>query len=342
MARWTPQISNLSSRQFSLYLSLPSLLLNLAVNTSHQLGKPADLYIAPPLNGSLGVSHVARYSAPSKMATTQEPTFPFESLPKELRLMVYESIPVKTQPWRIVIPNEDDDFPEIEVRSVTVSAQLLATCKFINEEAGPFLQAKVDSIKDTPPIIILDSLKLKDICEVHGFLDTIITQISRMEQAMHFGTQLVPILDGPALERRLQINKSTWASGLSPTDFSVMSSLIYHSAFHLRAKGSQSPCLDIAIWCHGSHTRPPYRAFQSEINAFNLQVHRICSPNYVKVRLRLVLSRRQYYRSHLRASLEDVFFQGVTNSIWGPFIIAPGPSTRVLLDRVASVIEEGV
>jgi hypothetical protein len=83
--------------------------------------------------------------------------FRFLDLPKELRLMVYERVPVKTtrHPFEFNEPghrlNDDDFDPILDLVYKTLSGlPILATCRQINFEATPILGRVLHMIKITP------------------------------------------------------------------------------------------------------------------------------------------------------------------------------------------------
>jgi hypothetical protein len=120
-----------------------------------------------------------------------EKVFPFLDLPKELRLMVYESLAVKTVHHEVRIDksvfwsqnyrtrfthsaerfleeglryNKDpSDWPVYSIKVVrrTVSGlAILVTCQVINSEAGAILASKLRAISESPGQIIVNSISL--------------------------------------------------------------------------------------------------------------------------------------------------------------------------------------
>jgi hypothetical protein len=83
--------------------------------------------------------------------------FQFLDLPKELRLMVYERLPVKTtrHPFEFNEPghnfNDDDFDPILDLVYKTLSGlPIIATCRQINFEATPILDRVLRMIKSAP------------------------------------------------------------------------------------------------------------------------------------------------------------------------------------------------
>lgn len=83
--------------------------------------------------------------------------FPFNALPAEIRLMIYECIPVEVQ---------RHDFQAVSISSATprsfsvitksIDLSILRTCKKIYDEASAIMQKKLHDIRHTPPRWIID------------------------------------------------------------------------------------------------------------------------------------------------------------------------------------------
>jgi hypothetical protein len=76
--------------------------------------------------------------------------FPLLSLPKDLRLMVYEAIPVAARSATIELVNEP-----MTMSVIGGPVALLATCRQIRAEALPLLQPKLNALKPTKLLIQL-------------------------------------------------------------------------------------------------------------------------------------------------------------------------------------------
>ncbi|KAF2005484.1 hypothetical protein P154DRAFT_530685 [Amniculicola lignicola CBS 123094] len=76
--------------------------------------------------------------------------FPFLDLPKELRLMVYEAVPIVEQECTLRNPN----FYIITLRVRELPVDILATCRFIYEEAKDILGSRLKKLHSAPPVLI--------------------------------------------------------------------------------------------------------------------------------------------------------------------------------------------
>jgi hypothetical protein len=87
----------------------------------------------------------------------QEEPFRFMDLPKELRLMVYDFIPVQGREFKIrkdLGTGEialDDPKPAIKATSYHTSTQILRVCREVHDEAYAIMKRKFDQIKATTP-----------------------------------------------------------------------------------------------------------------------------------------------------------------------------------------------
>jgi hypothetical protein len=94
---------------------------------------------------------------PCTMDCYQEEPFRFLDLPKELRLMVYDFIPVQGREFKIrkdLGTGEivlDDPNPAITATSYHTSTQILRVCREIHDEAYAIMKRKLDQIKTTTP-----------------------------------------------------------------------------------------------------------------------------------------------------------------------------------------------
>ncbi|KAF2999248.1 hypothetical protein E8E13_002818 [Curvularia kusanoi] len=99
---------------------------------------------------------------------TEPITFRFLDLPKELRFMVYEHLTVSTKQHRFT-PLKDGFLvkpPKSELSHTrlaitltlqTLPVQIFSTCQLVYSEAFPFLNRKLDKIRETIPRMIVDA-----------------------------------------------------------------------------------------------------------------------------------------------------------------------------------------
>jgi hypothetical protein len=101
---------------------------------------------------------------------TTRPAQPFRflDLPTELRLMVYEFLPVRTHHHTFKYPVTDPNEPPIgDVESdvtlveKTIDVRIPATCQLVNVEATPILNARLDRLREEPWHFIVDSPSLR-------------------------------------------------------------------------------------------------------------------------------------------------------------------------------------
>lgn len=96
-------------------------------------------------------------------------SFRFLDLPKELRFMVYENLKVSTKQIRLLAPEGELkierqitttsclDLPAITITLHTLPVQVFTTCRAVYSEALPLLARKLERIRETIPIISVDS-----------------------------------------------------------------------------------------------------------------------------------------------------------------------------------------
>lgn len=81
--------------------------------------------------------------------------FPFLQLPKDIRLMVYECIPIKVKLHELRGYSTSKNYPSpCGVIDRTVPVAILATCRQISEEAKSIMRAKMRDIIALPPRMI--------------------------------------------------------------------------------------------------------------------------------------------------------------------------------------------
>ncbi|ORY13378.1 hypothetical protein BCR34DRAFT_562123 [Clohesyomyces aquaticus] len=88
----------------------------------------------------------------------------FMSLPAEIRLMIYEFLPIRTRHYTARKPLRADidsagepvSFPTLVIKSM-LGVSILATCRLIRKEALPVLKPKLEELKNHTASIILDN-----------------------------------------------------------------------------------------------------------------------------------------------------------------------------------------
>ncbi|KAF2649192.1 hypothetical protein K491DRAFT_568620, partial [Lophiostoma macrostomum CBS 122681] len=90
--------------------------------------------------------------------------FRLMDLPKELRLMVYERLPIKTQHKSYnaaaFYPSDPQPGSVILVLKTIPGIQILATNHFVKSEASTILASKVEELLLDPPRVIVPSRDL--------------------------------------------------------------------------------------------------------------------------------------------------------------------------------------
>jgi hypothetical protein len=84
-------------------------------------------------------------------------TFPFMRLPIELRLMVFECIPVQIKRHDFARkPNTSTNSQSYSIVSKSIDLSILRTCRKIHDEASAIMQGKLENILETPPRMIIN------------------------------------------------------------------------------------------------------------------------------------------------------------------------------------------
>jgi hypothetical protein len=93
-------------------------------------------------------------------------------LPKELRLMIYEELTVS---WgRHDVPLEESGtFFGTLVNPSLLGVRMLATCRFINHEAGKVLKPRLKRMLQTPPTLHVDLDQLQGLAPLRNSLSAI-------------------------------------------------------------------------------------------------------------------------------------------------------------------------
>jgi hypothetical protein len=100
-------------------------------------------------------------------------------LPVELRLMVYEYLPVTTRHFTFKQPINAPKEPRMRDLAITfvvksIPVAILATCKLIHNEASPTFARKLKELRESPLQLIVDSPSLKPFVGVSGLMALII------------------------------------------------------------------------------------------------------------------------------------------------------------------------
>ncbi|KAF2819132.1 hypothetical protein CC86DRAFT_375306 [Ophiobolus disseminans] len=91
-------------------------------------------------------------------------------LPVDLRLMVYESIPIITRHHDFQTPSLEPEGPQGMVTLVTKSFEtaILATCRTINNEAGRIIAPKLEKLRVEPMRLMIEPDAVEFCCDYYG------------------------------------------------------------------------------------------------------------------------------------------------------------------------------
>jgi hypothetical protein len=110
-------------------------------------------------------------------------SFPFFALPKELRLMVYERIAIRTSVS--IIPDREGDgkIGTVSVMAPCTSVAILATCRQVQAEATPIIHKKLAIMLRTPLRILTRSRSVSAIDMPDGILCALYKYTKLLEKA---------------------------------------------------------------------------------------------------------------------------------------------------------------
>jgi hypothetical protein len=103
-------------------------------------------------------------SSKTFLATTNTAPIPFLALPAEIRLMVYERLPIK------VTPHGDSDLALVSHSLPGIA--ILATCRLINYEAWPVFHVALSTILAAPLRLMTSNLSNEALCSFLYCLST--------------------------------------------------------------------------------------------------------------------------------------------------------------------------
>jgi hypothetical protein len=113
-----------------------------------------------PVSLSCPVSHIVRCLFTMSMSSqiTMEPqeAFPFMQLPTEIRLMIYECIPVQVKQHDFNTVSGSAAPRSFAVISKSIDLSILLVSRKVHAEASNIIQRKLDDILQTPPRWIID------------------------------------------------------------------------------------------------------------------------------------------------------------------------------------------
>ncbi|KAF2819339.1 hypothetical protein CC86DRAFT_431922 [Ophiobolus disseminans] len=118
-------------------------------------------------------------ASPPMMTVHQDHHFRFMDLPAELRLMIYEFLPIQRTPFEIQIRSDGDAQTE-KTTSITllrhhVSSQILGVSRAVQNEARKEVARKVQEIRELTPRITMD----RDVEPLKPTTDKLFTHIMR-------------------------------------------------------------------------------------------------------------------------------------------------------------------
>jgi hypothetical protein len=130
----------------------------------------ASIFSVRPLRKPEPEPAPAPAPAPADSGTTR--SFRFLDLPKEIRFMVYEALPVATR--RHDAPLRDRKHHITLVNTTVAGVSILATCRQLNQEASYILAPRMRRILQAPPKVVIQAEHLMGMIDLHdGFRDAI-------------------------------------------------------------------------------------------------------------------------------------------------------------------------
>lgn len=142
-----------------------------------------------------------RLSSPAegKMADDSDAPLRFLDLPSELRLMIYERLPIIITHRRIKPPDVDSHGPGADVdvaHRVLPGVILLATCRTIRAEAKDIINTKLDRIRAEPiRILAAPSFSTFFADNVHPLLAKTVRRIYNMGNANDTGLETCIVIE---------------------------------------------------------------------------------------------------------------------------------------------------
>lgn len=119
------------------------------------------------------------------MSDLQEHSFQFMDLPAELRMMVYEFLPLQQQLFKIWtgVGDEPDTKDDVAITLVrySVSLQIIRFCRTIHREAQVIMRRKARETLDITPQIIVEANRINRSKSHNGIL----TYVSEWLSALH-------------------------------------------------------------------------------------------------------------------------------------------------------------